>query len=293
MGRNKEPVGWITVRGNHIPLYDGDSKQDAIKRFTDAKRKEAIKSKVQARNYVGEHTVYRTGGLDAPTGMVYLSTDKREASHYGDSKDKMQEYKINIKNPLVIDARTYSNSDLEGSVGAYVALGGDRKSVNWEREGEQERIDRFIGRAIKKTDHDAIIIHKRNGSEQYYEIQVPKRNIKSLQHVKDHSKASTQKEQSKWFNDVIAFRRYVEKTSDKELKQVVASTNAKSLKGVGQEVVRKMKSIGFNEAEYTLKYSDDDHISIWGRFNNDVLATNEIYTRYVYRRKNGTFRITE
>lgn len=36
-----EPIGWITLNGNHIPLYKGDSKAEAIQRFINAKvRKE-------------------------------------------------------------------------------------------------------------------------------------------------------------------------------------------------------------------------------------------------------------
>jgi len=30
---NKEPKNWITINGNHVPLYDGESKDDAVKRW--------------------------------------------------------------------------------------------------------------------------------------------------------------------------------------------------------------------------------------------------------------------
>lgn len=30
-----EPVKWITVRGRRIPIYEGESKEDAVKRATD------------------------------------------------------------------------------------------------------------------------------------------------------------------------------------------------------------------------------------------------------------------
>ena len=32
MANNKEPVAWITVHGVHVPLFEGDSKEDAIRR---------------------------------------------------------------------------------------------------------------------------------------------------------------------------------------------------------------------------------------------------------------------
>ena len=37
-----EPTGWITVNGNHVPLYAGESKTDAVKRFTEGKKEKVI-----------------------------------------------------------------------------------------------------------------------------------------------------------------------------------------------------------------------------------------------------------
>ena len=46
---NREPVAWITVNGNHVPLFEGESKQDAVNRSV-AERNEAAKEKQIARN---------------------------------------------------------------------------------------------------------------------------------------------------------------------------------------------------------------------------------------------------
>lgn len=32
--KEREIVGWITVKGRHVPLYEGESKSDAVKRAT-------------------------------------------------------------------------------------------------------------------------------------------------------------------------------------------------------------------------------------------------------------------
>ena len=45
----KEPKDWITVNGRHIPIYDGESKQDAYNRAV-AKHNEDVKSKQISRN---------------------------------------------------------------------------------------------------------------------------------------------------------------------------------------------------------------------------------------------------
>ena len=32
MGQEKEPVGWVTVNGKHVPIFEGESKEDAVAR---------------------------------------------------------------------------------------------------------------------------------------------------------------------------------------------------------------------------------------------------------------------
>ena len=46
-GNNEEPESWITVKGNHIPIFAGQSKEDAIKEFLKSKtdQKEQKKEK--------------------------------------------------------------------------------------------------------------------------------------------------------------------------------------------------------------------------------------------------------
>ena len=36
----QEPIGWITVNGNHIPLFEGDSKESAVKRWAAGRAKQ-------------------------------------------------------------------------------------------------------------------------------------------------------------------------------------------------------------------------------------------------------------
>ena len=46
---NKEPIGWITVNGRHIPIFEGESKDQAVNRYI-AKTNEEKKQKDIARN---------------------------------------------------------------------------------------------------------------------------------------------------------------------------------------------------------------------------------------------------
>lgn len=39
----KEPVDWITINGNHVPIFEGETKQEAAKRFiTDVRNKKSV-----------------------------------------------------------------------------------------------------------------------------------------------------------------------------------------------------------------------------------------------------------
>lgn len=55
---NKEPKAWITVNGNHIPIFEGESKGDAVKRWTKEKTGDAIK-KSKEKKEEQDDTSYR------------------------------------------------------------------------------------------------------------------------------------------------------------------------------------------------------------------------------------------
>ena len=44
----KEPTAWITVNGVHIPIYEGESKDDAVKRMTTERAKKAAEKAKKA-----------------------------------------------------------------------------------------------------------------------------------------------------------------------------------------------------------------------------------------------------
>ena len=55
----KEPTGWITVNGKHVPVYDGESEQDAFNRAvaksnSDKREKDIARNKEQADKLNGK-----------------------------------------------------------------------------------------------------------------------------------------------------------------------------------------------------------------------------------------------
>ena len=73
-----EPVGWITVRGNRVPLFDGESKADAVKRFTEGKKDRAIKlnKKIEKVEKTKED-VYKKQGLIDKDGKKQVASGPR------------------------------------------------------------------------------------------------------------------------------------------------------------------------------------------------------------------------
>ena len=61
MGQEKEPVGWVTVNGNHVPIFEGESKEDAVARSIgnneDKKNEQIAKNKKQADKLNGKKSV--------------------------------------------------------------------------------------------------------------------------------------------------------------------------------------------------------------------------------------------
>jgi len=72
----KEVKQWITVNGQHVPIYDGESKQDAFNRAVaksneDKKAKDIAKNKAQADKASGKKaSIYdREFGVNDKTGL--------------------------------------------------------------------------------------------------------------------------------------------------------------------------------------------------------------------------------
>ena len=151
MADKKEPIDWITVFGNHIPIYAGQSTDDAVKSFINknksqddknkerqiAENKKEADEKNEKEDYVGKHTVYRAGDLSGSgTGFIYFATDKETADRYGKShtytsqgkkyttgKRETKEYEVNVKKPLVVE----SDDDVNCAIRVYNRLHPNRQ----------------------------------------------------------------------------------------------------------------------------------------------------------------------
>lgn len=128
-----EPTGWITVNGNHVPLYAGESKADAVKRFTEGKKNEAVKGggnteykkgdKAYYRDYAGnvyEGTV--SGTVTTKSGQTkILVKDKDGDTHTTSLEEQKQFAKKGVKKDTKAENKTAKSNTPSTSQGSTVS----------------------------------------------------------------------------------------------------------------------------------------------------------------------------
>ena len=118
----REVKQWITVNGNHIPLYDGDTKEQAVSRYI-ANKNESIKNKQIAENKKQTDKLSNKG-----------NNSIKNTIPNGFGKDSISDNKI--KDIIIDFQKKYANSDSEygiviDSSGKITdKIGGNKKSVD-------------------------------------------------------------------------------------------------------------------------------------------------------------------
>ena len=87
----REVDQWITVNGKHIPIYKGESKQDAINRAI-AKRNEDNKDKQIANNKKQSDELNKKTLMQRNAEALGIDYEKNAEKLVKDYNDKLQEY---------------------------------------------------------------------------------------------------------------------------------------------------------------------------------------------------------
>ena len=106
---DKEPKAWITVNGNHIPIFEGESKGDAVKRWTKEKTKKQVGGKtVYHGTDRGDIESFESKGRES-NGAIFFSESEDYAESMAEEKDSksksgkyIYEVKLDMKNPMVV-----------------------------------------------------------------------------------------------------------------------------------------------------------------------------------------------
>lgn len=124
----------------------------------------------------GTYELYRTGDLTAPNGMIFLSASALESTGYQHDRVSLEQYQIDIKNPLVVSEDT----DRNNVIAAWKALhpGEDPKiKTSGLPARKWQQMDKQNAKALEKSDYDAIIYKKADGK---HEVQIPKSSADRL-----------------------------------------------------------------------------------------------------------------
>lgn len=128
----------------------------------------------------GTYTLFRSGDLSAPNGMIFLATQESEAEYYGAAERDLDVYNLDIKNPLVIDAQ----SDVQAVQEAWKRLH-PGQDLSLGRAGtltdkKWQQLDKQNSTALKKSDYDAVV-YKVGGKVK--EVQIPRQDSNRLNKV--------------------------------------------------------------------------------------------------------------
>lgn len=126
---DREPIGWITVSGVHVPLFEGESKQDAINRAI-AKHNEDKKEADIKRNQAEAKEAHdRLSSNNSEFHSVNSDKFSQTVQEAKDSRDAKDRWRVDVHKPNEYDERNckmYTNA--HGSVVA-VDKNGDIISV--------------------------------------------------------------------------------------------------------------------------------------------------------------------
>lgn len=185
----REPIGWYTRGGKHIPVFDDGPTSDEKK-----KDREIAENKKQADEKNGKSTVYkvyRSGKTNFKDDdyPVFFAEDESYAREY--SKDKngkdreFGEYELELRNPYIVEVKAtesktwdekqetyYYHNEQAGPITAYNKIFGTKydhtknngvdEFLNWEtakskRVKMQQQRDREMLNEVRKQGYDSII----------------------------------------------------------------------------------------------------------------------------------------
>lgn len=92
---NKEPEKWITIKGRHIPLYEGETVKDAINRMKSGKKKgPEVKKESKKKEVDKTSKEYRTNQIKKAFDYAKSKIDKESYSWKETVMDAQYEYDI-------------------------------------------------------------------------------------------------------------------------------------------------------------------------------------------------------
>lgn len=94
---NREPVGWITVHGKHVPLFEGESKSDAISRAFDSKSfANSEKSEKEKQISKNEMDAKELNKSDSQSGMQSHKEFNKSITDARESRPEQDRWRVDV-----------------------------------------------------------------------------------------------------------------------------------------------------------------------------------------------------
>lgn len=141
-----EITGWITVNGKHVPLMDGESKTDAVKRAlskdVDTKQSQIDKNKAEADKLNNKTATYQT----VKDGVKKLSSDKYGEGTYDAKTLQPVEYDNGYQVTYCQIGDKYSDAEHDALIKDFISKSSDGRVSLGKFEGTPEHSFHFKSR---------------------------------------------------------------------------------------------------------------------------------------------------
>jgi len=179
----KEPKDWITVNGKHIPIFEGESKDDAYNRYVaktneDTKEKQIAKHKEEADRLNGKIPKITQDGETAEDGSItmqflHIANEKTAdfGKQFGQHLEPAGEYMSYIpEGTSHIDQPNYHY----GTIHFNKPLILEHKSTGengWKKDLSEKfggKTGKALSAAIKKAGYDAVVTWEDYKGQKYW-----------------------------------------------------------------------------------------------------------------------------
>lgn len=170
---DKEPKTWITINGNHIPIFEGESKDDAVKRWTKDK---TIKKQKAEKKEEKEDTSYRLthrpgNPLKYPDEVATLDKIGSGKFFPKDFLDRPQEYLADYndygdsKYIISILKKAQNNPDMEVTIYRGAPSGGKLHTGDWVSLSKKYAEDYAHGGNYSDNENSKVYSYKVKASD--------------------------------------------------------------------------------------------------------------------------------